>query len=162
MLVQNQPLTVESAQLSEDRVINPVEITTMRLVKSEDLNHHRTLYAGRSAEWFVETGFLVISQLVNQHNAVCLKIHEMQFLKPVKPGQTIQFKGKLIKTGKSSFTVHISAKTTGLGVSADILSGFITFVHVDDNGKSTPHHYQVVPVTNDDKLLYEKATHLQR
>lgn len=25
-----------------------------RLVKSEDLNHHGTLFAGRMSEWFVE------------------------------------------------------------------------------------------------------------
>ena len=32
--------------------------STYHLVKSEDLNHHGTLYAGRSAEWFVEAGFI--------------------------------------------------------------------------------------------------------
>ncbi|NTU75550.1 MAG: acyl-CoA thioesterase, partial [Anaerolineaceae bacterium] len=31
---------------------------TQHLVKSEDLNHHGTLYAGRTAEWFVESGFI--------------------------------------------------------------------------------------------------------
>ena len=31
---------------------------THRLVKGEDLNHHGTLFAGRSAEWFVESGFI--------------------------------------------------------------------------------------------------------
>lgn len=28
------------------------------LVKSEDLNHHGTLFAGRTAEWLVEAGFV--------------------------------------------------------------------------------------------------------
>ena len=32
--------------------------TTYHLIKSEDLNHHRSLFAGRSAEWFVEAGFI--------------------------------------------------------------------------------------------------------
>ena len=32
--------------------------SSMRLVKGEDLNHHGTLYAGRTAEWFVEAGFI--------------------------------------------------------------------------------------------------------
>ncbi len=31
-------------------------IVTNRFVKSEDLNHHGTLFAGRTSEWFVETG----------------------------------------------------------------------------------------------------------
>ena len=34
-----------------------------RLVKSEDLNHHGTLFAGRSAEWFVEAGFIAAGAL---------------------------------------------------------------------------------------------------
>ena len=31
---------------------------TYHLVKGEDLNHHGRLYAGRNAEWFVESGFI--------------------------------------------------------------------------------------------------------
>ena len=31
-----------------------------RLVKSEDLNHHGTLFAGRGAEWFVEACLFTI------------------------------------------------------------------------------------------------------
>ena len=36
---------------------------TYHLVKSEDLNHHGTLYAGRNAEWFVEAGFIAYLKL---------------------------------------------------------------------------------------------------
>ena len=162
LLSSDQILTAEAAQSFEEKVISPVEITSMRLVKSEDLNHHRTLYAGRSAEWFVEAGFIVISQLVDPHNAVCLKIHEMRFLKPVKPGQVVMFKGKLVKTGKSSFIVHVSVKVPGSDTNNEIVEGFITFVHVDVNGKSKPHNYRVVPVTAEDKILFEKASLLKR
>ena len=42
----------------ETKVIRPENMVTMRLVKSEDLNHHGTLFAGRTAEWFVESGFI--------------------------------------------------------------------------------------------------------
>ena len=48
---------------------------THRLVKSEDLNHHGTLFAGRSAEWFVEAGFVAASSLLNPKYLICLKIH---------------------------------------------------------------------------------------
>jgi len=40
----------------DTKVIRPLTMVTMRLVKSEDLNHHGTLFAGRTAEWFVESG----------------------------------------------------------------------------------------------------------
>ncbi|MDP2989667.1 MAG: hypothetical protein Q8O57_03775 [Kiritimatiellota bacterium] len=38
---------------------------TNHLVKSEDLNHHGTLYAGRTAEWFVESGFIAAASLTH-------------------------------------------------------------------------------------------------
>ena len=44
----------------------PATSFIQHLVKSEDLNHHRTLYAGRTAEWFVETGFVAAANLVEQ------------------------------------------------------------------------------------------------
>ena len=36
---------------------NPAFITS-HLVKSEDLNHHQTLYAGRCIEWCVEMAYI--------------------------------------------------------------------------------------------------------
>jgi acyl-CoA hydrolase len=143
-----------------ERVIEPVSISTMHLVKSEDLNHHRTLYAGRSAEWFVEAGFIAVSQLVDQHHAVCLKIHGMQIGKPVKGGQVITFKAKIAYTGKSSFIVYVSA--TVPNTKQIIIEGFISFVHVDDDAKSAPHYIKVVPVNEEDKMLYARAKELKR
>ena len=38
-------------------------LVTNRFVKGEDLNHHGTLFAGRAAEWFVESGRCVFRHL---------------------------------------------------------------------------------------------------
>ena len=54
-----------------------------RLVKSEDLNHHGTLFAGRSAEWFVEAGFIAAASVLPPKNIVCVKIHGLTFTKPI-------------------------------------------------------------------------------
>ena len=37
-------------------------LSIYHLVKSEDLNHHRTLFAGRGAEWLVEAGFIAAAK----------------------------------------------------------------------------------------------------
>ncbi len=142
------------------REIEPLSISTMRLVKSEDLNHHRTLFAGRSAEWFVEAGFIAVSQLVDPRSAVCLKIHSMQFTKPVNPGQVVSFNAKVAYTGKSSFIVFVSV--TVPDSKQVIVEGFISFVHVDEQAKSKSHNIKVVPVTEEDKLLYARAKELKR
>lgn len=65
------------------------------LVKSEDLNHHGTLYAGRTAEWFVDAGFIAAALLAKPENIVCLKIHGMSFTAPVKKGEIVKFDSKL-------------------------------------------------------------------
>ena len=75
----------------ETRKIKPVEAVSMRLVKGEDLNHHGTLFAGRTAEWFVESGFIAATSLLNPRSVVCLKIHGMFFTKPAKSGDVLKF-----------------------------------------------------------------------
>ena len=143
-----------------ERIIEPLSISTMRLVKSEDLNHHRTLFAGRSAEWFVEAGFIAVSQLVDPRSAVCLKIHSLQFTKPVNPGQVVSFNAKVAYTGKSSFIVYVSVTVPGL--KQVIVEGFISFVHVDAEGKSKQHYIKVIPLNEEDKMLYTRGKELKR
>jgi len=63
----------------ETKFIEPFETKTLRLVKSEDLNHHGTLFAGRTAEWFVESGFIAAASILDPKTIVCLKIHGMYF-----------------------------------------------------------------------------------
>ena len=58
------------------KVIKPVSNESMRLVKSNDLNHHGTLFAGRTAEWFVESGFIAAAGVLDPKNLVCLKFME--------------------------------------------------------------------------------------
>lgn len=55
------------------------EYRCSRLVKSEDLNHHGTLFAGRTAEWFVEAAFIAAASLAgNPENVVCINIHGLE------------------------------------------------------------------------------------
>ena len=52
-------------------------LVTNRFVKSEDLNHHGTLFAGRSAEWFIEAGLMAVSGILPADNIVCVKLNEI-------------------------------------------------------------------------------------
>ncbi len=144
----------------EKRIIEPQPVYTTRLVKSEDLNHHGTLFAGRTAEWFVESGFISAATLVDPKGIVCLKIHGMYFTKPVKPGQIVNFTSKIVYTGNTSLVSHIQVKTVDL--KEPIVSGFITFIYVDEETKSTPHNIEICPKTDEDKILYELAKNLKK
>lgn len=129
--------------------------TTHRLVKSEDLNHHGTLFAGRGAEWFVEAGFIAATKYIAPHEMICLKIHGMKFSRPVKAGEIIVYQSKIVHVGKSSLTAYV--KVTYSHQSFLIVDGFITFVHVDENTRPKPHGINIVLENEYEKTLQEQA-----
>lgn len=132
--------------------------TTHHLVKSEDLNHHGTLYAGRNAEWFVEAGFIAAASLIRPENIVCLKIHGMTFTRPVYPGEIAQFESKIIYAGTSSLVAHVRMKVKG----QNVVSGFITFVHVDADGRPVPHQIKIALTRSEDLELQQAAINLEK
>lgn len=143
----------------EKKIINPVSSTTMRLVKSEDLNHHGTLFAGRTAEWFVESGFIAAASLLNPQNVVCLKIHGMFFTSPAKSGEVLKFSSKIVYTGKTSLTAYVHVNKQG--VEKPLVDGFVTFIHVDEETRPFAHLIEIQPVTDEDKNLFEQAALLR-
>jgi len=142
------------------KIHHPVLNITMRLIKSEDLNHHGTLFAGRTAEWFVESGFIAAATLIDPKNIVCLKIHGMYFTSPAKPGEVLKFESKIVYTGTSSLVSYITV--TRSGNSKPMVDGFITFIHVDEETRPKPHNIETQPVTEEDTLLYEQASKLKK
>lgn len=144
----------------ENRIVEPSLTYTTRLVKSEDLNHHGTLFAGRTAEWFVESGFIAAAMLINPRYIVCLKVHGMYFTKPARPGDILVFASKIVFTGNTSLIAYIEVKDPIKGTAN--VSGFITFIHVDDNTKPCSHHITISPKTEEDIQLFEQAGGLRK
>ncbi len=117
--------------------MKPETFSYVRLVKSEDLNHHQTLFAGRCAEWFVEAGFIAAASVLPPSKIVCLKLHGLQFTQPMHSGDIAHFESKIVYTGRTSLKVYVALRAQSAENPA--VSGFITFVHVDDNGAAIPH-----------------------
>lgn len=117
--------------------MKPQTFTAVRLVKSEDLNHHKTLFAGRCAEWFVEAGFIAVASVLPAEHIVCLKLHGLEFTHPLFAGDIACFESKIINTGRTSLKVYVSLNKQNNV--EKIMNGFITFVYVDQDGKSRPH-----------------------
>jgi acyl-CoA hydrolase len=129
-----------------------------RMVKGEDLNHHGTLFAGRTAQWFVEAGFIAAASLTHPKNTLCLKIHGMLFKKPVQNGNVIRFESRVVHSGVTSLTTFIQvfdSDTEGF-----LLEGFITFVHVDETERPTPHGLVIKPSEPEYIKLQERAKNL--
>lgn len=113
---------------------------TTHLVKSEDLNHHNTLFAARTASWFVESAFVCAAcEHGDPKEIVCRNIHGMSFSRPVKPGDIIKFTSQVVLVGTTSFMVHVAVSSELSGETA--VDGYLTFVTIDHNtGKKKAHN----------------------
>lgn len=134
---------------------------TYRLVKSEDLNHHGTLFAGRSAEWFIESGFIAATSLLDPRFLICKKIHGMSFSKPIKMGSIICFRSRIVHAGKSSLIAYVKI-FEGKNDEEIIVDGFITFVHVDENTKPKSHGIVINAHDEESKHLKKQAMSLRK
>jgi acyl-CoA hydrolase len=130
--------------------------TSVHLVKGEDLNHHGTLYAGRTAEWFVESGFIAAASMTKPENIVCLKIHGMTCTRPIRKGELPTFTSRVVLTGDTKIVSFIEVSVKGKVA----VKGFITFIHVDLEGKPVPHGINFVPHSAEEKALNEEAQQL--
>jgi len=114
------------------------ETRTTRLVKSEDLNHHGTLFAGRMSEWLVESCFLSAARFLGRpKDLVCVKIHGLTFTKPAYPGDVLELVAVPARAGTKSLTIGTEVFVND-GAEPTV-RGFATFVTVDDSGKSYAH-----------------------
>lgn len=130
------------------------------LVKGSDLNHHGTLYAGRGAEWFVEAGFVAASSLTSTESTVCLNIHGMVFTKPAPKGTLLRYDSRIVYTGKTSLVAYVQVVYAQTG--EFVVDGFMTFVHVDENGNKCPHGILIEAKTPEEHQLHERVKSLNK
>ena len=129
------------------------------MVKGDDLNHHGTLFAGKTAMWFVEAGFIAAASLTSPQSIVCLNIHGMLFMKPILNGSIIRFESKIVLAGTTSLVSYV--KVVDNSNEDLLLDGFITFIHVDKDARRIPHGVVIKIADPEDIALQEKAKKLQ-
>jgi acyl-CoA hydrolase len=114
------------------------ETSISHLIRPEDLQHHGTLFAGRMAEWFVEACFVAATRLVGKpEDVVCVQIHGISFKKPANNGDIVDIRARVAFLGPTSITVYGRAFANNNETPS--VSGMITFVTVDKEGKPYEH-----------------------
>ncbi|MGI6256530.1 MAG: acyl-CoA thioesterase [Anaerovoracaceae bacterium] len=115
------------------------EYLISHLVKSEDLNHHGTLFAGRSTEWLVEAGFIAAAaEHGRPQDVLCINVHGFIFKKPVQKGTILTLHSRIAKVGRSSITVYVKA-ISEIEQNQNV-DGFLTFVCVEPDTKKSRAH----------------------
>ncbi|MBN1921308.1 MAG: acyl-CoA thioesterase [Anaerolineae bacterium] len=134
-------------------------MTASHLVKSIDLNHHGTLFAGRMAEWLVEVGFMTARAALGcqPENIVCARLHGMDFRKSVGSGDTLVLEGRVAYVGTSSVTIYVVAGPFGAPSPLSFTDGLVTFVHVVET-RAVPHGLVVeMPVEGEARDLWNRV-----
>ncbi len=140
--------------------MKPKNIIIHRQIKSQDLNHHGTLFAGQGAKWLVESGFIAAANMTSPESIVCVNIHGMHFKIRVPLGTIIRFESKIILSGRTRLIAYVRAVNSRN--EELIVDGFLTFVHVDPQGRPRPHGIAIEAATEEDIALQEKAKALSR
>lgn len=112
---------------------------SIHMVRMEDLNHHQNLYAGRGTEWMIEASFIAACLAHgDKHGLLYKNTHKFNFMKSVEPGDIISYESTIVRTGRTSLTIHVYLKNEQTGeVHAE---GYTTFVTVKPGTKEPLAH----------------------
>ena len=136
------------------------EYKISHLVKSEDLNHHGTLFAGRTAEWLVEAGFIAAAATHGRpQDILCVNVHGFTFKRPVQKGDILTILSRIVKAGTTSLMIHVKALCEIHG--GQSVEGFVTFVCVDADTKKPKPHGISLDETQDEAELALRARALE-
>ena len=145
------------------RIVDLPQAVTSHLVRSSDLNHHGTLFAGRMSEWVVEAAFIGAQCAldVDPAHLVCLKIHGLIFTRGAVNGDIVDLRSQAAYVGRTSITMYTEAFVSGQS-EKPALDGFLTFVHVRE-GESAPHGLEIPRPGGGEALeLWEKVEQLRQ
>ncbi len=132
---------------------------SQRLVKLADLNHHQTFFAGRCAEWFLESSYFAVAQYVDTKDTVLMMLHGIDWHFPIFAGDIVTYESKVVAAGHSTLTVFTKMYRSREPekVAAE---GFATFSYLDENHKSKPHGIVITPENEEEKRLNEAAVQI--
>ncbi|MGO1580283.1 MAG: acyl-CoA thioesterase [Peptoniphilaceae bacterium] len=125
------------------------EFTNSSLVKSEDLNHHETLFAGKALSDLCHNGFLCAAKSHgNPKEIVFYKIEGVRFIRAVEKGDIVTYKSKIVYLGKTSISCYVSMESLSKGETC--LEGFLTYVCIDEFSRNKKEHGLVLDEIEDD------------
>ncbi|MRR17356.1 MAG: acyl-CoA thioesterase [Deltaproteobacteria bacterium] len=129
------------------------------MVKSEDLNHHGTLFAGKTSMWVVEAGFIAAASLTHPENIVCVNVHGLLFKRPVPNGAIIRLESKVVLAARTRLVSYV--RVLDNASEQMCLDSFLSFVHVDLQGRPLPHGIILDYADAQDAELHERAKALK-
>ena len=132
-------------------------VETTHLVLPPDTNSHGTAFGGRVMQWMdIAAGICA-----GRHSGgpvVTAAVDNLEFSCPIRGGDVVIIKAATNFTGTTSMEVGVRVETEDARTRTlrHCLTGYFTFVAVDDGGRPVPVR-PLVPETEHDKRRFEKA-----
>lgn len=113
-----------------------IKLESSFTVMPKDANHYGNVHGGIMVQYADNLAYALASQY-SRMNVVTAKIHEINFIKPVKVGDLVILKGEITRVGKSSMDLKVCIHGENLleGDVFDVADAMFTMVAVDRNGR---------------------------
>lgn len=133
------------------------EVINTYIVQPPQTNVHGTAFGGQIMAWMDETAAIVSLRHANKP-CVTASVDQVQFTKSIAMGHVVIMKSRVNYTGRSSMEigVRVCSEDPMTGVRQHCLSGYLTFVAVDEEGRPTEVP-AIKPNSADDLRRYEEG-----
>ena len=117
-----------------------MELLNTHPVKKSDLGFHGNLFGGKLLAWLDASAAAYAAQCCDTPRMVTVSNDKCEFRRPAKEGQLIKIYGTIESIGKTSIALKLEARSHNVydGRQSIILSTFITFVRIDEQGGPIP------------------------
>ena len=117
-----------------------MELISTHICKGQNIGIHGNLFGGVMLSWLDEAGAVFASQSIDSPRIVTVKLTEVIFKKPVRPGHIIKIYGSVVNIGTTSITVELEARRHSPynGTQRSVCETEITYVRIDGDGEPIP------------------------
>jgi acyl-CoA thioesterase YciA len=113
------------------------ELITRRLCLVKDTGHAGVLWGGEMMAWVDEAGAIYAAELTTNANMVTKAFTEIDFKRQVRPGDTVEFWGRVTRWGETSLSIELKvlAYRPTSPDRWEVLTVTGVFVAIDDQGR---------------------------
>ncbi|MCI2254870.1 acyl-CoA thioesterase [Domibacillus indicus] len=122
-----------------------------------DTNYYGTLFGGKLMAHIDDVASISATRFA-RNPTVTASTDSVDFIRPIKVGDTVTLMAMVTYTGRSSMEVFVRVTSENLitGDKEVAALSFLTFVAIDQNGKPVEVG-EVIPETEEEKWLFETA-----
>tara|TARA_Y100000310_G_C20545066_1_gene745170 strand:- start:615 stop:1085 length:471 start_codon:yes stop_codon:yes gene_type:complete len=117
-----------------------MELISTHICKGKNVGVHGNLFGGTMLSWLDEAGGAYASQSIDSPRIVTVKLSEVAFKKPIRPGHIIKIYGTVKRVGTCSITICLEARRHSPynGTQRVVCTTEVTYVRIDGDGEAIP------------------------